>query len=460
MIEYLEDLLRFMRPAFSRKATFAWFVVVLVGLVMRSDTFGVSSIVRALSLAPSCYPCLLHFFHSSAWKGENLMACWWKWLVKEGASYRVGGRIVLVGDHTKTPKDGRRMPQVTCLHQDSETASKPTFFRGHNWACLGLLINAGKRFFATGLWAEIHRDGLPGSMATRIVQIAGQIAKRMDQPAYLVLDAFFAVGPVFQTAAKQEGFLHVLTRAKKNVVAYRTPPRPKKKGRGRPRKYGRKLELMKLFDAWEQRFKTAEAEVYQKLEKVRYLTLDLIWKPTKGLLRFFLIETSRGRIILITSDLALEPLMALNLYCRRTTIEALFDALKNILGGMRYHFWSRYLQPASRRPAKKKKIKQTSSRPEKTQNTLAAIEKFLLVHLMVLGVLQLLARRFGPQVLDKARCWLRTPCGKIPSEFVTRTALSNSIRANLFSFAKNWITQLILEKQNKNENTEHSRKAA
>jgi len=52
MFKYLENFLRTMRPAFSRKATFVWFVIVFVGFLLRNDTFGVSSIVRALSLIP------------------------------------------------------------------------------------------------------------------------------------------------------------------------------------------------------------------------------------------------------------------------------------------------------------------------------------------------------------------------------------------------------------------------
>ena len=55
MLEVLENFLRAMRPAFSRQATSAWFVIVFVGFLLRSDTFGVSSIVRALSLVPESY---------------------------------------------------------------------------------------------------------------------------------------------------------------------------------------------------------------------------------------------------------------------------------------------------------------------------------------------------------------------------------------------------------------------
>ncbi len=460
MIQYLQNLLKAMRPAFSRQATFAWFVVVFAGFVARNDTFGVSSIVRALYLAPAHYQSLLHFFHSSAWSGNELLRYWRQWLAKENRSYKLAGRIVIIGDHTKLPKDGRRIPAVDTLHQDSETATKPSFFRGHHWGFLALLINSGQRFFAAPVWGEIHQDKLHGSRTTRIVTAAGNIAREINSRAYLVLDAFFAVGPVFETAARFNGWIHILTRAKKNVVAYMAPTQPKKARKGRPRVYGKKLKLQKLFEQWSHKFTTVEAKVYHKKETVRYLTLDLIWKPVKTKLRFILIETSRGRIILMTSDLTLQPLTALNLYCRRVNIETLFDVIKNLLGGMRYHFWSKYLAPTSRRPAKKGTPKPTSSKPSKTKNTLEAIEKFLHVQLVVVGTLQLIACRFAPQISAGDCCWLRTPCGKIPSVFVTRTALANTIQTNLISFATDWITQLILKKQSMNKNAARLRKAA
>ena len=322
-----------------------------------------------------------------------------------------------------------------------------------------MLVETGKTYFATPLWAEIHRDALEESTTTRIITIAAQIAEAMARDAYLVLDAYFAVGPVFIAAANMAGRVHILTRAKKNVVAYRQATQPEKRGSGRPRKYGEKLKLMTLFDSWSSKFQTAHAKVYDKWEEVRYLTLDLLWKPTRGLLRFILIETSRGRMILITSDFNLEAMDALKLYCRRVGIETMFDVLKNRLGGLCYHFWSKYLERASRRPSRKDKTKRTSSRPEKTQNTLAAIEKFVVVQLLVLGALQLIARRFGSDVYAKARCWLRTPGGEVPSEFVTRMALANVIRKNLFSLAKDWITQLILGKQETCEDADSSQAA-
>lgn len=354
------------------------------------------------------------------------------------------------------------MPAVTTLHQDSETASKPGFFRGHQWGCISQLMTDGKKYWSAPLWAQIHQ-GLeqlgaanlpPGTLTTRIVHMAQKIAQEMEVKAYLVLDAFFAVGPVFQEAAQgQEGEshrIHILTRAKKNVTAYLPYTGPRSTSCGRPRIYGKKLKLLKLFDdsLWMPLFQVTEALVYQKKETIRYMTLDLLWKPAKGRIRFFWFETSRGRIILMTSDLNLDPLTALLLYCERVTIETMFDTLKNVMGGLDYHFWSTPLPPVSRRPSRNSSPRPPSMRPELTRNTFLAIEKFVNVHLLVLGFLQLVAARFPLHVWEKSKCWLRTYTSETPSEFVTRTALMNIIRCNLFGFGKDWITQLIQEKQN------------
>lgn len=459
MIKELEDILKNLRPAFSRKATYFWFVIVFAGFVIRADTFGVSSIVRALLLMPSHYPSLINFFHSTAWDIEGLMSIWWQRLNKKNYGYMVNGRLVLVGDHTKVPKDGRKMPAVTTLHQDSETGSKPSYFRGHHWGCVGMVTKVCGRFLATPLWATIQ-EGLENidksrciSKTIQMIQMAGRISTTMGRSSYLVLDAYFSVGSVFIEASMllNDGkqVIHILTRAKKNIVAFHPAPKATKKQRGRKKKYCKKIKLMKLFDsqAKQYQFQTSNAVIYNGKEKIRHLVLDLLWKPTKGMLRFILIESSHGRMILITSDMNLQPVTAVELYCRRVTIETMFDVLKNTLGGLEYRFWSSYLTSAPRKPRKNIDNDQYSKNPKRTKNTLEAIEKFVNIQLLVIGILHLLAKTYPVEVVAKARCWLRTKTLKIPSEFVTRMALTNELKFNLSAFGKSWITDLIRSRQ-------------
>jgi hypothetical protein len=55
------------------------------------------------------------------------------------------------------PKDGRRMPCVVTMHQHSETQSKPSYFRGHYWGAIGMLIGSMGSPFCIPLSLGIHQ---------------------------------------------------------------------------------------------------------------------------------------------------------------------------------------------------------------------------------------------------------------------------------------------------------------
>jgi hypothetical protein len=78
----------------------------------------------------------------------------------------------------------------------------------------------------------------------------------------------------------------------------------------------------------------------------------------------------------MSSDLTLEPLLALSLYTARVRIESLFASVKNLLGGLAYHFWSKYLAPVSRRPRRGSQPAPVSYRPDRTANP-GPIQKFM-----------------------------------------------------------------------------------
>jgi hypothetical protein len=60
-----------------------------------------------------------------------LPAQWGAFVLSQNAAIHVQGRLVMFGDHTYVPKDGRRMPGAVSMHQHSETQSKPSYFRVH-----------------------------------------------------------------------------------------------------------------------------------------------------------------------------------------------------------------------------------------------------------------------------------------------------------------------------------------
>jgi len=481
MAGFLMEFVMGLEGAFSRRAAFAWFVAVFAGFMLRSDWLGATSLIRALDLSPALYPSLLHFFHSESWTGGKLLRLCVKRLAAMGLLVLVDGNLVIVGDETKAPKEGRRMPNVKTLRQTSETSSKPSYFRGHEWMFLGVLIGFGPKLFCAPVYARLS-DGVskvkPKAKAktktkakTRvkakikakakakqeaketgeeprtagIVKAAAEVAADLAFRAYLVLDAFYGVGPVF-VAAREAGNILVVTRAKSNCVAH-IPAAPRTgRGRGRPRKYDGAVKLGSLYASESGQFETRRAKVYGREEDVRLFARIYHWKPAGGLLLFVLAETSAGRITLMCSRLDIDPVTALELYCHRSLVEVMFGNLKNLLGAMEYRFWSAPLAPQSRRPASNPPARHSDS-PKATARTLTAISNFVHVGMVALAFLQAFACKFGPTAVAEADCWLRTSSGPVPSEFVAKLAAGNILRRLLRASASNPIAQIIRAKQ-------------
>ena len=117
--------------------------------------------------------------------------------------------------------------------------------------------------------------------------MAQRAAYVMGQHAYLVLDAYFSVGPVFLAAAAarlgEDGpLIHILTRAKKNIVAYLPAPPKDPHTRGKQALYGEKLKLYDLFERWADRFTSTTALVYGQSVTVRYLTTICCGSPSRA----------------------------------------------------------------------------------------------------------------------------------------------------------------------------------
>ncbi len=121
MIRYFSNALCFFRPVFSRYSPWLLFCMVIIGFIGADEMIGVTSICRFWGLGCNGYHTLLHFFRSGAWSLTMITSQWHTFVLSQQVAVMTEGRAVLAGDHTYVPKDGRRMPGVVTLHQDSET---------------------------------------------------------------------------------------------------------------------------------------------------------------------------------------------------------------------------------------------------------------------------------------------------------------------------------------------------
>jgi hypothetical protein len=144
-------------PACSRKRTYFWLATILMGFTIKFDSIGVTSIARGIGLLPSYYTCLLHFFNSKAVDLKMLQQLWVNIVfVKFNGLVKINGRCIILGDGIKVGKEGRKMPGVKWLHQQSESNSKAEYIMGHSIQAVSILAKGLLTYFSIPLVAEIH----------------------------------------------------------------------------------------------------------------------------------------------------------------------------------------------------------------------------------------------------------------------------------------------------------------
>jgi hypothetical protein len=126
MITEISLILSRFRDCFSRTAAFNWFVIVIMGFILRLDHHGVSSMIRWLGLRPSLYKGLLSFFITSSWHLKGIQQRWWQIVLSHCPVLTVAGRHLIVGDGIKVSKEAQKMPGVKKLHQESEKLATST----------------------------------------------------------------------------------------------------------------------------------------------------------------------------------------------------------------------------------------------------------------------------------------------------------------------------------------------
>lgn len=466
MLNFIDDSLSTFRNVFSRKAAYNWFVVVILGLMTRLDSLGVTSIIRALSLDPNKYESLLHFFRSDSFSLKTLKHAWHRLVRKNGRLYTLNGRTLLIGDGTKHPKEGRYMPGVKKLFQESENSSKPSYIFGHMYGGVAAVIYREKQHFAIPLDLNIQdgldetslwKQGDPARSDSHVVQMIrnGYEAASSLGSSYMALDRYFLTVPALEELDRlnqENPLLQIITRAKTSCVAYELPPVSDTPHRGRPRKKGDSVKLNTLFKSSDSKFIQAEVMMYEKKEKVEYLCLDLLWgtKLYKKL-RFVLVKSSKGECILVSTDLTLEPILIIEAYAHRFKIECMFRELKQQIHVFSYHFWTKAM-PKLRKYKKKKDDSELSGVEKEEEKkrilkTVEATERFVLCASVAMGLTQMIA--LTPDFAETVRTqrYLRTSSKDKVSEATVLDYLRKNIFRLLYLNRHSGISRLILRLQ-------------
>jgi hypothetical protein len=350
IIQDLNKMIRYFRPAFSRQKSFDNFTRVVLGFILRDDIKGVTDFVR-IGFDEGENPTAIYhrvdkFFRSSSYDLDTLRDLWSSFLaIQCKDAVEIDGRRVIIGDGVKQGKSGRYMSGVKRYAQSSESMAKASMIWGHLFGAIGLLTgDISEKMFCTPINADIE-DGVStirkwgnenSTKESHVVQMVNQgikVFKKTDHSYFYALDRYFLSRDVIKkidkvndetkaTTSKSKKSIAIITKLKRNGIGYEDPKiveGPKK--RGRPRVKGDSIKLYDLFESEKDNFKETELFIYGKVQKVRYFVKDCLW----GLsyyrkMRFVLIEMKNLRSILVSSDITVTAETIINVYSSRWKI--------------------------------------------------------------------------------------------------------------------------------------------
>jgi len=239
-------------------------------------------------------------------------------------------------DDSVVERVSTKAPGSLAHHNHNAKPNRPRFLRGQGWLCLAAVIE--RNDFAVGavplLLRLVRRGSNRGKLrsAGLLLRLLGQRLGRVR----LLLDAWFMRAWLIRRALAAGHT--VIGCVRRDLALFDVPTSPRKRQRGRPRKYGARLSPARVAALPEQR----SAQILcGKLEVVRYRTCLVAARFLHGrVVRAVWVELERPdrpdkprvQRLLICTDPTLSALAVIRGYAKRWAVESLFRNLKHGFG--------------------------------------------------------------------------------------------------------------------------------
>jgi hypothetical protein len=426
-------------------------MVALIGFSIRSDLYGVSSFIRCLFLNTASYRGLLRFFNGT---GVNLQYLTSSWItivfrILSRFSVRINGRRVLIVDGLTNPKEGKKMPGVKLLHQDSNNNSKAEFVMAHACQCIALLVWGLGKYLSIPLAGRIH-DGIkasPNDKKSIILKLIELIESLKFDSSYVVADAYYACRSMMSMLLLHGH--HLITRMRSNSIAFLLPKLVEKKGPGRPKKFGDKVKLADLFTTHSAAFISSPSPFFDETGVfIRFYT-DIFMIQASGLIvRIVLVvHPKKGKWILLSTDTTMQPIDIIMAYGARFRIEVMFRAAIYQLGVFSYHFWSMIMNRIKRGSGNQYLHAASQHYRDAMLSKLNTYNLYIQLGLIAQGMLLSLSLLYPKEIWANRSFWIRTADeNSNPSEAIVADALRSRFFEFIADSAKGSILQKFLRK--------------
>jgi hypothetical protein len=234
----------------------------------------------------------------------------------------------VVVDDTVVERISARAPGSLVHHNHAAKPNRSRFLRGQGWLCLAAVVEHGWRVGAVPLMLRLVRRGTNRGKLT-----SGRFLLRRLGRVRVLLDAWFMRARLIEPAVA-DGHT-VIGRVRRDLALYEVPRPPRRRRRGRPRKYGPRMTRPRIEALPLQR---SARILYGKLEVVRYRTCRVAARFLKGrVVRAVWVQLERPdrrgkpseERLLVCTDPDLPATEVITSYAKRWSVEPLFAAMKH-----------------------------------------------------------------------------------------------------------------------------------
>ena len=318
----------------------AWRLTVLfAAMLFAKGRKTITSWLRAAGIN-RCYKAFYYFIGSLSNKTENIATELLKMMIQ--TIYKKVNTVLMAIDDSPTPRYGPKVAGAGIHRNPTPTPDGRKFVYGHVWVTLSAIARH-KSFGTIGLpllaklyvkAKDVKNAGLPfkskTEQAVELAKWAYGGCKNLGKKLWIVTDGGFTRASFLKPVIKMG--VVVITRLRKDAVLYAELKQPKKRKRGRPRKYGKRIKLanrVKNSDGW---FKI-NAVLYGKKEVKEVKVFKALYKPAGCLVQVLIVRESKDcfRAFMCT-DLTASVIEILEAVADRYAIEQNFSDLKEIEG--------------------------------------------------------------------------------------------------------------------------------
>jgi len=318
----------------------AWrLAVIFTAMLFAKGRKTITSWLRAAGIN-RCYKAYYYFIGSLAQKTENIATELFEMIIRR--IYKNTNTVLAAIDDSPTARYGPKIAGAGVHRNPTPTPDGRKFIYGHVWVTLSA-ITRHKNFGTIGLpllarmyvkAGDVKTIGVSfkskTEQAVELSKWAYNCCRNLGKKLWVVTDGGFTRASFLKPVIKMGAV--VITRLRKDAVLYAELKQPKKRKRGRPRKYGKRIKLTNVVNSPDGWFKI-NATVYGKAEIKNVKTFTALYKPAGCLVQVFVVRENRDcfRAFMCT-DLTASAVEILQAVADRYAIEQNFSDLKEIEG--------------------------------------------------------------------------------------------------------------------------------